>query len=97
VQDRTKVTDVLSLCGFTIGAIFGGDDTVPMYTAFRHEVDRHNSNVSTTMRVDKVTRFVDVNNNVIVTSARESLPIHLIAIVTNIEHLDVWGLLNGGS
>jgi len=57
---------------YTIGALFGGDDTVPMYAAFRHEVDRHNSNVTTTMRVDKVTRFVDVNNNVIVTRARTS-------------------------
>ena len=53
------------------GAIIGGDDTVPVYAAFRHEVDRYNSNVSTTMRLDKVTHFVDVNNNVIVTRERK--------------------------
>jgi len=54
------------------GAVFGGDDTVPAYAAFRHEVDRHNGNVSATMRVDKVTRFVDVTNNAIVTRTRKS-------------------------
>jgi len=58
------------------GAVFGGDDTVPSYAAFRHEVDRHNSNVSTPMRVDKVTRFVDVNNNVVVIQTRELSPVH---------------------
>ena len=52
--------------------MFDGDDTVPAYAAFRHEVDRHNSNVSTTMRVDKVTRFVDVSSNVAVTKTRTS-------------------------
>jgi len=70
-SSRYMTLVILVGCIVLTGAIIGGDDTVPVYAAFRHEVDRYNSNVSTTMRLDKVTHFVDVNNNVIVTRERE--------------------------
>ena len=63
---------------------------MPVYAAFRHEVDRHNSNVSTTLRVDKVTRFVDVNNNVVVTRARKTKSCDVVpnnVAIFNLTHL----------